>query len=238
MIKTLNKVPSLWPGQTAVLAATGPSLTPYVVEIIAKYRHKFKLFGCNDAYRLLTDLDVFYACDGAWWDIHWNESLNTMCSSTYVWTQDEPAAKRFKLNLIKGDWKPGLSLDPGLLHYGHNSGYQQLNLAYLYGIRQFILVGYNMQKIANEAHFFGEHPKGLHKSSAFPMFVEAFYSIQPEIQDNIINCTTNSALTKFKSDDLEKVLYNCSIQKLSAIERFKKPFTTLNPIIFSTSFCR
>lgn len=201
MATNRNSIPRLWPGQVAVLAATGPSLTPYVVEVLNKYRDKFKLFGCNDSYKLLPNQDVFYACDGAWWDIHGNAVLNTINKNCYMWTQDDTAAKRFKVNYIKGDWLPGLSESSDLIHFGHNSGFQQLNLAYLYGIEKFILVGYNMQKIGGASHFFGEHPVGLHRHSSYPTFIQAFDSIQPNIKDKIINCTPNSALTQFQSDD-------------------------------------
>lgn len=203
-----DSVPKLWPGQTAVLAATGPSFTEEVAKIIFKYRDKIKLFGCNDSFKLLPDLDVFYACDGAWWNVHGNAVLNSVQPNCHLWTQEEAAAKQFKINWIRGAWKDGFSCSSDLIHYGHNSGYQQLNLAYLYGIEKFILVGYNMQKVNDLSHFFGDHPKGLNRHSSYNLFLNAFKTIPDEFNTKIINCTPNSALTRFPMDDLERVLYN------------------------------
>jgi hypothetical protein len=203
------EVPVKYPGQAAVMFATGPSLTKEVVDLIRPYHASGKVvaFGCNDAYKLVDYLDVHYACDPEWWDLHVKEVLRGLPPSCHVWTQDPGAAEKYKLSFIPGFHKPGFYVaNRQHIHFGANSGYQQLNLAYHYGIRKFLLVGYNMKMVNNSRHFFGEHPGRMKKDSPYDLFIHNYKSIQPEIQPMIINCTDNSALNCFKKMDLKEAL--------------------------------
>lgn len=201
-------IPCIYPGETAVMFATGPSLTEEVIEEVRPYHvaGKVRAFGCNDSYKLIDYLDVFYACDGAWWDKH-PKVLETLPPECHVWTQEQRVAQALHFNYINGVHKPDLSKKPDLIHYGSNSGYQQLNIAYLYGIRKFLLVGYNMQKVEGKSHFFGDHPSGLSQHSPYDRFVQFFASIDSEIRSTVINCTPNSALKNtFKNQSLTEAL--------------------------------
>ena len=64
------KIPLQYRNKPAILVTTGPSLTEAVVETIRPYKNDFIIFGCNDSYRLVDYLDLHYACDKAWWDLH------------------------------------------------------------------------------------------------------------------------------------------------------------------------
>ena len=187
----------------AILIATGPSLTEEVIETIRPYKDDFVIFGCNDSYKVVDFLDFHYACDNKWWEFHY-DTFKEKYPHLQAWTQ----AKEYqdKLTIIKGKPAKGLSLDSSLIHWGSNSGYQLLNIAFLMGCSKFILVGYNMQAIKGKKHYFGEHPPGLSKNSPYNKFVAAFNTIQPEIKELIINCTPNSALKMFKQKDLREVL--------------------------------
>jgi hypothetical protein len=190
----------------AILIATGPSLTEEVVDIIRKYKNDFVIFGCNDSYRIVDFLDIHYACDTAWWNIH-AEPFREKYPFLETWTQSkEHKNTEFNLNVIKGGSLPGLSLKSDFIHWGSNSGYQLLNIAFLMGCCRFILVGYNMQQVNGQRHYFGEHPESMKRNSPYPAFVKAFSTIQPEIKELIINCTPDSALTIFPYQNLEEVL--------------------------------
>lgn len=187
--------------------ATGPSLTEEVVELVRPYHNDNKIIaiGCNDTYRIVDYLDILYACDGTWWDYHIKHGT-VLEYQTEKWTQEKRiTTANDGINFIPGTHQNGFSLDPSKIHYGSNSGYQQLNLAYLMGIRKFLLVGYNMGAGGN-THFFGLHPKGLNRTSPYARFVQAYTTIQPEIQKMIINCTEPSALTVFKKQELKEAL--------------------------------
>lgn len=187
----------------AILIATGPSLTEEVIETIRPYKDDFVIFGCNDSYKVVDFLDFHYACDNKWWNLHY-DTFKEKYPQLRSWTQAEEY--KDKLTVVKGTSARGLSLNSSLIHWGKNSGYQLLNLAFLMGCSKFILVGYNMQKVDGVMHYFGDHPPGLGKSSPYNSFVQCFNTIQPEIKELIINCTPNSALTMFKQKDLREVL--------------------------------
>jgi len=185
--------------------ASGPSLTEKVIEQIRPHKDRFIIFGCNDIYKVVDYLDVHYACDTAWWNM-WGEHIKKLRPSLESWTQCKPSSEKYKINHVQGQHKPKLSINQNEIHYGSNSGYQQLNLAFLMGCSRFILVGYNMKKINNKSHYFGDHPKELKRNSPYPRFVSAFATIQPEIRELIINCTPDSALTMFEQKPLEEIL--------------------------------
>jgi len=203
------EIPVKYPGGVAVLFATGPSLTQEVVDLIRPYHEAGKIvaFGCNDAYKLVDYLDVHYACDPEWWDTHVPDVLNKLPGQCHVWTQDSSAAEKYKLSFIPGFHKSGLyMLNRSHIHFGANSGFQQLNIAYHYGIRKFLLVGYNMGVVNKQRHFFGDHPGKMRKDSPYDLFISMYNTIQPEINTMIINCTPDSALTCFKRMDLKEAL--------------------------------
>lgn len=200
-------IPRKYEGRSIVLCATGPSLTPEVVETIREFKDKVIVFGINDSYRIIDFLDEFYACDTRWWNT-WGEDFKKLHPNVSAWTQCQPSAQKFKLQHIPGRHSKAFSESQGIIHFGKNSGYQALNIAYLMGGEKFILTGYNM-KVTDKAHFFGDHPQGMNKNSPYPEFVRNFASIQPEIARKVINCTPDTALTCFDQADLRETL--CAI---------------------------
>lgn len=201
-------IPRKYEGRPFVLCATGPSLTLDVVETIREFKDKVVVFGINDAYRIIDFLDEFYACDTKWWDT-WGADFKEKHPNVSAWTQCKPSADKFRIQHIPGKHHQSFSVSSNLIHFGKNSGYQALNIAYLMGGSKFILTGYNMGPANGKNHFFGDHPPGLHRSSPYPAFLAAFGTIQPEIGEKIINCTPDSALNWFKRADLRETL--CSI---------------------------
>jgi hypothetical protein len=198
-------IPLKFRNKPAILVATGPSLTEEVVDTIRKYRDKFIFFGCNDSYKIIDFLDVHYACDKQWWVTH-GEDFRKQRPKLESWTQHKESAEQFNLNYTPGTHTKDLSLNSNSIHFGSNSGYQLLNIAFLMGCNKFILVGYNMQVVRNKRHFFGDHPQGLNNSSPYSRFVQAYKTINPEIAKLIVNCTPNSALIFFNQTPLEEEL--------------------------------
>lgn len=186
-------------GCNAILAAPGPSLTKEVVEIIREHKNRYAIFGVGDAYRQIDFLDELYACDSRWWKVHGKEVQEI--KRTRKWCYD-PEGIQYGAIKIDGRHDNGFSRDPNHIHFGSNSGYQALNLAYLWGCSKIILVGYNMQRVNNKSHFFEGRDPSLITNSPYNVFVKKFNTIQPDIRSKVINCTPNSALTMFKKSDL------------------------------------
>lgn len=188
----------------AVLLASGPSLTQDDVD---HCHGKAKVLAVNDAYRLAPWADALYACDPAWWDAH----RGVPDFSGQKWTSSLQAAEKWNLRRIAGDHRPGLSFDPGLIHYGMNSGYQALNLAIHFGARRIILLGYDMQCGPNgQTHWFGSHPGALEKGAGlYPRFVQNFRTTLPDLERNgitVVNCSRSTALDCFPKIPLVEAL--------------------------------
>jgi hypothetical protein len=202
----LMKVPLKFKNKKAILFATGPTLKKSEIDFIGKNRtDDFVIFGCNDTYRYIDYLDVHYACDKQWWQ-HWGSKFRDQYPDLESWTQDSHMALKYKLNHVDGKGHEGLSLNSNLIHFGSNSGFQQLNLAFLMGCSEFYLVGYTMGKVDKQSHIFGEHPGSLKKNSPYPKFVQKFKNIQKEIKP-LIHCSTTGSRLKgiFQHTSVEEI---------------------------------
>jgi len=94
--------------------------------------------------------------------------------------------------------------------YGSNSGYQAINLAFILGAGEIILLGYDMQKTGGKQHFFGDHPNGPMKvDSDYNGWLGNFEKLASDLAGKgveVINCTRQTALTCFKRMSLEDAL--------------------------------
>jgi len=188
------EVPLKHRNKIAILFAMGPTLKDEEIDFVRQNRtDKHVIFGCNDSYKYIEFLDEHYACDTKWWNIHHKEVAEARPEKT-SWTQCKKASADFSLNHIPGKGGVGLSIKRDLIHYGSNSGFQQLNLALLMGCRKFYLLGYTMGVVDNKTHYFGDHPGPLQRKSPYNKFVQQFSTIQKEIKPLIHLSTERSAL--------------------------------------------
>lgn len=176
----------------------------------------------NDAFRVAPWADIHYACDGRWWETHGDEVKKNGHGAPFIQVNHQQkendklhydAAKRFGLNIIYGTSGTGLGRE--VIHYGNNSGYQAINLAYLKGAATIILLGFDMQHTGGKVHFFGDHPKHLANGPAFNSILPLFNKLAEDLESagvEVINCTRKTALTCFKRQDLETVLQSLSAQ--------------------------
>lgn len=203
----LETIVPRWAG-TVIVAATGPSLTPEVAEICKDHG---AIIAVNDAYKLLPDAPVLYACDNAWWRVH----KGCPDFKGEKWSTHNPkgndklqVAKLYGLRLIAGRRGPGFSSDPSVIYYGDNSGFQAVNLAIHFGAKRIVLVGFDMRQVGSQQHFFGSHPHPLRRSSSYSVFVKAFHNASAAVPNGakIINATPGSALKSFPFMSLQEAL--------------------------------
>lgn len=203
--------------RTAVVLATGPSLTP---EVLAAARRgqdlgAWAVFGMNHVWRDFASLDVFLACNPEYYAAQWELGLKD--HGAQKWTWDRGTADRYGLRFIAGKWADGFSKDQGVIHYGHSSGFQLPQIAYHAGFRRLLLCGYDMrfavdydgrnQRIGSSPrHYFGEYkePELKHwpsvkvKDGVFVELIEQFEKVKrlnPDVE--IVNCSPGSAMTCF-----------------------------------------
>lgn len=195
-----------WAGQTAVILASGPSLRD-CRPIVCTRENGPRLIAVNSTIFLHNGCDVAYAGDFLFWKKYHAEVVQTS-PHAQRWTQDRTAAERFGLNWIKGVNRPGLGREH--IHTGGNSGYQAINLAYLFGARRILLLGFDMKLgPKGEKHWHPDHPAPLVQSQTFGEWIRKFDALAADCKTlgvEVINCTPGSALKCFPMSTIEKEL--------------------------------
>jgi len=216
-------------GETAILAATGPSVKEQVKEIRdAKSGNRCKIITVNNSYELFPFADAHISCNLDWWRHYWPKSaiLREMGCPKFTWYKK--IADEYGIQYVKAIVKDGLSTDPQILHINHGSGPMGINLALHLGVKKLLLVGHDMKFAkdyngrikkagSTDRHFFGEYPKQLQHWPSVKVggngnlngLIEVYNKIAkqlPSLDMKIINCTPNSVLKSFPMSTLEKEL--------------------------------
>lgn len=230
---------------TVVVCASGPSFTEEDASAIADARVNdgIRVVVVNESWRRLPRADVLYAHDTRWWMLRIAEVRAGF--SGECWTQSLPVAKRFGLHPIKSYNTPGLTKRPGCIHNGGNSGYGAINLAYLFGARRILLVGFDMRAFDGASHWHGDHAEPLSKRQPFHNWIPRFRALADDLKAvgvDVINCSPISALACFPKASLadalasaEKVTDVTSIMPLSSIiiPTFDEPAALLQAAVRS-----
>jgi hypothetical protein len=197
-----NAVKRIWPGETVVCIASGPSLTKEDCEFV---RGKAKVIVINTSYQLAKWADVLYACDGRWW--RWNKGAKDFNPNGLKFALERRAGQMYPEVKVLRTGKPtGLSLDPMYLNTGKNSGYQAINLAVLMGASKIVLLGYDMQRGSNgDMHWHNEHP--IRTPHLYREFRERYQTLVEPLKAagvEIVNCSRQTALECFPRMPLEQ----------------------------------
>ena len=204
--------------ETVIICGTGPSITQEQISLCnnARKAGKAKVFGANRAYEIF-DIDLLHACNFQFWDLHWPKVKDLPFEK---WTT-RPGLNYDGLNYIEEIWIDGLSTDPKTISAHHGTGPQLLNLAYHFGFKRLLLVGWDMRfpgkvsdrKYTQKRRYLGEDPL---TSNHWPKteangdlggLIREVETIIPEDYGiEIINCTPNSALKCFPMMELSDCL--------------------------------
>lgn len=208
-----------WQGQTAVLIASGPSLTKGQVASAkaAWWEGRVRVLGVNDSYKLAPWMEGLYAADPPWWQMHIRAVRDTYIPM--LMSQDESACERWGLRHVPGPPQArleqsdnGLSLDPSYINFGQNSGFQALNIAYHLGATRILLLGYDMKLgPGGKAHWFGSHPAGLCQNDNYERWIPPFKKAAKQLEKagvEVINCTPGSAIKCFPASTIEGALWS------------------------------
>ena len=192
--------------RTFVCIASGPSLTKGQVNFVEQIKDYVTVICVNDNYRIAPWADHTYAADPQWWNMYIRNFRKVFQGNG--WCQDKNACDRLGLSHIKGRYKPGLG-KKDIIHFGHNSGYQAINLAYLMGAKKIILLGYDMgaPHQSGKKHWFGNHPQGLRNNGNYAKWVQHFTPLANDLRAekvDVINCTPSTNITQFRRSTIEK----------------------------------
>lgn len=210
-------VPRIFEGETAICIASGPSLSDSDVEYVRemKRQDKCRIFVCNNNYLKVPEADVLFFCDLTFWTWHCLKPEFQDFKGTKVTLAKDVGQPDIKvMNLGKQD---GLSFNQDTLRTGGNSGYMQVNLAFLYGCKRVILLGYEMQPLIiqkddgtteEKIHWFGDHPQKT-PAGFFAQVKGHFETMLPDLESHgleVINCSVPSAIECFPKKPLREVL--------------------------------
>lgn len=187
-----------------ILVGGGPSLNECPIRLGLSYPQVHYL-AINDAYRLIPESKLFYACDYRWWE--WNyEAMHSLPGIKL--TIDPAAAQRWSdLYCYTGLDGVGLCKLPNTVHTGKNSGYQALNVAYHCGAKRIILLGYDLQKTNQQTHWFLNH-QGTAKAQ-YSKWISLFEPLAKDLLEagiEVVNCSPRTALTVFPCGDFTDTL--------------------------------
>lgn len=199
-----------WRDRTAVVIASGPSLTDQQVGVVENDNRCMSIVT-NTSYRKCLAPDVVFGVDFLWWKLNLaavKDAYRLSGSPPKLWTQDRAAAERFGLRWTRPASRDGLGR--GVIHTGGNSGYAAINLAYLFGARRILLLGFDMQAgPKGEKHWHPDHPKPLVQHQQFNEWAHKFKRLAEELRDEgarVVNCTPGSALPWFPMGKIEEEL--------------------------------
>ena len=187
-----------------IVAAPGPSLDSKTAELC----RGTPCVVVNDAFKLMPFADALYACDEDWWFNRRPEFDGEKWSSHNDGTKPRNDKRRvnkfFSVSVVRGQQAKGFSLDPSVIHYGGNSGFQAVNIAILWGGNPVIMVGFDMRG----SHFFGEHKYPLRQKKSFYGWITAFREASEMLPSDIriINATPGSDLKCFPIMTLAEAL--------------------------------
>ena len=192
-----------WSGQTCVICASGSSLTQRQLPMVADV----KRLVVNNTWEIFPEADVLYACDFLWWKINYDRVAMNFAGQ--LWTQDRASAERWpRIKCLRNEARPGLG-QAGIRTNG-NGGAGAINLAYLFGCRRILLLGFDMKLGPNgERHWHADHPKPLVQNQTFEEWRHKFQAIAKDLKAakcEVINCTPGSALEAFPRSTIEKEL--------------------------------
>lgn len=193
-----------------VICASGPSMAGVDLSAIRKFP-SWNVMTVNNTWQLAPWAQVMYAGDNGWWDRYGTEAA---AFAGEKWTRDEPAAMRYRLHLVRKREGKGLCKERGFIHLGGNSGFQAVNLAWHFGARRIVLLGFDMHR-QNGGHWHGEHhdirgrPMVSAPKSHISVWRTEFEAMAHDLRHDgvrVVNATEGTALTCFPRMPLAKAL--------------------------------
>ena len=187
----------------ACLIASGPSLKQWQVDYVIQ--SGCKIIVINNNWEICPSADALYACDREWWQR--NKGCPEFKGNKYRLEVTEPDY----LDVFKLENTGHEGLDekwPGI-RTGHNGGYQAINLAYHFGVKKIILIGYDMQHTDGKMHWHGDHPRGMNNPVNVSDWIPIYNDLSVVLKEKgikVINCTLKTALMCFKKMDIRNAI--------------------------------
>ena len=182
-----------WDGRTAVCIASGPSLIPADCEIVRAAGHPVVV--TNTTFQLCPWADALYAHDAKWWKRYRDQ------------VEADFRGRRFSVSQVAANYGAETIFGEAWFKPFHNSGACAVSLAISGGAAKVVMLGYDASLGQNgEAHFHGDHPKGLNNAGSIGTWPRQFamlakYARTKDVE--VVNASRRTALTCFRRSELE-----------------------------------
>lgn len=209
------EAPRLWPGETAAILASGPSMTRQIADSV---RHLRTIAVSNQGIDNVVDgeivpafapwADVLYSADKRWWQEN-PQATNFAGLKVTIAPQGGHGFEHPSVKVMGNGGAKGIDLRRTHLTTGGNSGFQAVHLAMHLGATRILLCGFDMHARTGLDHWFGPHPWRQKFSSPYSLFIRRFAEAAPLFARagvEVINCTPGSALNCFRCLSLEEAL--------------------------------
>lgn len=202
-----------WATRTAVVIASGPSLTKDDCMFVRARRadDTIRVISVSNAWKHCADFaDVFFAADQRYWTEYLPAMLAEGIERDRIYTCCSVSAQRHQLHRVKIRNGKGLGVD--VMHHGSNSGFMGVNFAFLRGARRIVLLGFDMQLgEQGEEHFDGSHPRKARSPLLFSEWLHRFEQMKAGLDTHgctVLNATRRTAIpaTTFARVDLKEAL--------------------------------
>ncbi len=205
-----DSLPRPYEGQTVFVVGGGPSINHTPLQLI---KHR-AVVGCNDAFRLGEWVDWLVFADRRWW--MWNSDEVAQWKnrervvSLVPQLLDERIEKWPWLKILRRDeGRFGLSVEQDTCCWNRGCGGAAINVAYLLGAAQIVLLGFDMRMVQESHNWHGHHQKQerpqIYQNSMIP-FLKPMSDAMKVTGLQIVNATPRSAMDLFPVMTLEEVL--------------------------------
>lgn len=186
-------------------AAYSPFLTPV---------HDSHVIAVNNGYQIGNWIDVLFFGDCAWHLYHRKKlalfpGLKVTCCKNFL---NKPIEKSEGIKYLNKKHSLGISDDKSTVFWNNNSGSAAINMAVHFGVKQIVLLGFDMNLDSNGiSHWHGSHckPSEGKKASPFNRHLRGFPQIAEDAKQmgvEILNASPNSAILNFPKVDLKDLL--------------------------------
>lgn len=193
-LKRFNAWKGRWTGKTAVVLASGPSLTKQDVDEIRK--KGWPTVVTNTTFRMAPWANVLFFHDPPWWRRYGKEVSEVFKGEIVT---KAPITENNILTVRNIDFKV----------FG-NSGAAAISWAIHAGAERIICLGLDC-KVGpeGETHWHGSHPKGLGNAVSLPKWPVNFALLEEyaiENKSKVINASRDTSLSCFTRSNLEDLL--------------------------------
>ncbi|MEO6588954.1 MAG: hypothetical protein ABIP06_06470 [Pyrinomonadaceae bacterium] len=191
--------------KTAIILASGPSLTQEQIDAALHSGH-FTI-AVNATYQKAPTANVCYFGDFLFAKTYIADMRKVFKGE--MWTQDATTNGRWPdVKRMRGGHREGLGKD--VIHTNGQSGAQAINLAYLWGYKRIILLGFDLKLgPKGEKHHHENHPAPCVQGQTFSEWLDKFVKLAADLKAEgieVLNATPGSALKSFPMVDWKEVL--------------------------------